>query len=56
VVEYEVGGEAFKAGWAKSKFKNDPKFARDRRGYVDLQDHGDEIWFRNIKIRELPGT
>jgi 3-keto-disaccharide hydrolase len=53
VVEYDVGSAAFNAGIARSKFKNDPKFARDARGYVDLQDHGDEIWFRNIKIREL---
>ena len=54
VVEYTVGSEAFNAGIAKSKFKNDPKFARAARGYIALQDHGDEIWFRNIKARELP--
>ena len=54
VVEYEAGSEPFKAGVAKSKFKNDPKFAQPARGFIALQDHGDEIWFRNIKARELP--
>jgi hypothetical protein len=54
VVEYQFGSEAFKAGVARSKFKNDPKWAAPARGYVALQDHGDEVWFRNIKARELP--
>ena len=38
---------------AKSKFKDMPNFGKESKGYIDLQDHGDGIAFRNIKIREL---
>ena len=37
----------------KSKYKPIPAFADRRRGHIVLQDHGDEVYFRNIKIREL---
>jgi len=40
------------AAVAASKFKM-PWFAERRRGHIVLQDHGDEVYFRNIKIREL---
>jgi hypothetical protein len=53
VVECEFGSDPFKAAVAGSKFRNDPSFGRPSRGYVALQDHGDEVWFRNIKAREL---
>ena len=37
-----------------SKFKAYPDFARTRRGHIALQDHDNRVWYRNIKIRELP--
>jgi hypothetical protein len=38
---------------AKSKFKDMPGFAKFRKGKIALQDHGDEVWFRNARIKEL---
>lgn len=38
---------------AKSKFKDMPAFGKYQEGKIALQDHGDEIWFRNIVIKKL---
>src|SRR6056297_1922650 len=40
-------------GWRGSKFSLYPDFGLARRGSIGLQDHGQQVWFRNIKIREL---
>ena len=54
VVEYEIGTARFDSAFAKSKYKSYPAwFAVRRRGQIVLQDHGDVVWFRDIKIREL---
>jgi hypothetical protein len=37
----------------KSKFNEFPDFGKARRGHIALQDHGDKVWFRNIKIKQL---
>jgi hypothetical protein len=36
-----------------SKFKSMPGFMKFKSGRIDLQDHGNEVWYRNIKIKEL---
>lgn len=38
---------------AASKFANWAGFAANRSGHIGLQDHGDVVWFKNLKIKEL---
>jgi len=53
VVEFERGGEKLKQHIAESKFKNTKGFGETAKGHILLQDHGDAVCYRNIKIREL---
>nr|MBC7612483.1 DUF1080 domain-containing protein [Pseudopedobacter sp.] len=44
-------------GWNKmvaaSKFKDMPDFGKERTGKIVFQDHGNEVWFKNIMIKKL---
>ena len=53
VLEYERGGKEFLAHKAASKFKDREGFGEAPQGHILLQDHGDQVFFRNIKIRTL---
>ncbi len=53
VVETRIDNQAWKDLIAGSKFKEWPAFGTFLGGRICLQDHGDPVWFRNIKIREL---
>lgn len=53
VVEYERGTQMWKALVAYSKYANWPAFGEAVKGHILLQDHGDEVSFRNIKLLEL---
>ena len=53
VVEYELGSAEFKAKVAGSKFRAWPQFGTAPRGHIALQNHGDEVGYRSIKIRAL---
>lgn len=54
VVEYDRTSPEFKAHFAASKFKKDAGFCTRQNGHILLQDHGNVVSFRNIKIHELP--
>ena len=53
VLEYELGSDALLAAIAQSKFKDAKGFGLKIRGRIMLTDHGDECWFRNVRVREL---
>ena len=54
IVEYDMGTAHFDSLLAKSKYRNIKNFADRRAGHIVLQDHGEEVYFRNIRIRVLP--
>ena len=56
VVEYEFNSPEWKTLIANSKFKSMPNYGRMKTGHIVLQDHGDKVWYRNIKIRPLAGN
>lgn len=53
VSETSYGDDAWKTKVAASKFKQWPLFGTFAKGHIALQDHGDKVWYRNIKIRSL---
>ena len=55
-VRYELGSADWQARVAASKFAAWPAYGTLRRGHIGLQDHGDRVAFRNIRIRELAAT
>jgi hypothetical protein len=55
VVQCDIGSADWNDHVSKSKFAGMQKFAKNPKGHIDLQDHGDDIAFRNIKIRPLGG-
>jgi hypothetical protein len=54
VVEYHLWTDDWKKMVANSKFKDWQDFIDTaKEGYIGLQDHGDDVWFRNIKIKKI---
>jgi hypothetical protein len=53
VVDFPTKGAEWDAMVAKSKFKTWEGFNSFEKGSIALQDHGNKVWYRNIRIREL---
>ena len=53
ILIYEYGSDTINELIAKSKFKSMPLFAKANSGHIGLQHHGEEVWYRNIRLRKL---
>ena len=53
VVSYVINSAEWKNRIANSKFRDWKRFGLEKKGHINLQDHGDKVWFKNIKIREI---
>jgi hypothetical protein len=54
VVEYELGSAEWNEKVKNSKFNEWPEYGKAAKGHIGLQDHGDWVAFRNLKIRVIP--
>lgn len=53
VVDVVVDSDEWKEAHKKSKFKGKENFAHNASGRIFLQDHGDQVWYRKLEIKEL---
>lgn len=53
VIEFEIDSPEMKALLSESKFKENPGYHSDKEGHIMFQHHGQKVYFRNIRIREL---
>ncbi|MBU6341228.1 MAG: DUF1080 domain-containing protein [Bacteroidetes bacterium] len=53
LVEYDMNAASWPKMIAASKFKDMPDFGKFKKGKIALQDHGNLVWYKNIKIRKL---
>jgi hypothetical protein len=53
VVSYEMNSPEWKKLKDAGKWKDFPGYGTAKKGHIDLQDHGNEVWFRNIKVKPL---
>jgi hypothetical protein len=53
VVEYELGSKELNDLISKSKYRNNPNFAKSTSGHIMFQHHGQKVWLKNIKIKRL---
>ena len=53
VVDFKMHDDTWNTMVANSKFKDWQEFGKFKSGHLSLQDHGDDVWFRNIKIRNI---
>ncbi len=53
VVEYSLAEPGWSVMLKGTKFEAWPRFGREKSGHIALQDHGDDVWYRDIKVRRL---
>lgn len=53
VLDYDTSSDKFKEAVAGSKFAKHEKFAQNPWGRIMLQDHNDEVWYRNLTLKPL---
>ena len=57
VLQYELSSPALQAAIDKSKFKGIERFGKPQKGHILLQDHGNQVWYRNVRIKaSAPST
>jgi len=54
VLQYQLASPELQAAVDASKFKGIERFGKRQKGHILLQDHGDRVWYRNVKIRRIP--
>jgi Domain of Unknown Function (DUF1080) len=53
VLEYEMGSDGMNKLLKESKFKNNPNYGKSPDGLIMFQHHGQQVWFKNIRIKKL---
>jgi hypothetical protein len=53
ILSTTYGDEQWNNLIANSKFRSMPAFAKTFKGHIALQDHGDNVWFKNIVVKKL---
>lgn len=54
ILRVELSSPEFTAAFAKSQWKGNPAKGAAPNGFIALQDHGGEVWYRNIRVKKLP--
>ena len=53
LLSYQIGDTEWQRRVTDSKFSELPLYGQSRRGHIAIQDHGDPVWFRNMRIRVI---
>lgn len=53
ILEYELWSPEWYKEKAAGKWKDDPEYGMSKKGHIALQYHGGDVWFRDIKLKQL---
>jgi hypothetical protein len=53
VMQCDMNSEDYKEKVANSKWHDDPYFGKSPFGHIDFQNHGAQVWYKNVKIKRL---